>query len=133
MPDGSIGVDAAVVLLIELRADRVAMKDPIVWRARENAQSGILRAVGVLHAKVAIEGAVMAGEEANALPASLPREGAQCADFRLCHEHETRPLHDVGCDRVVAVSPHAAHHARLVRRPRPQTSGDQRSACRVRR
>jgi len=75
----------------------------------------------------------MAGEEANALPAALPREGAQCADFRLCHEHETRPLHDVGCDRVVAVSSHAAHHARLVRRPRPQTSGDQRSACRVRR
>src|SRR5260370_33236179 len=84
IPDGSIGVDAAVVLLIELRADRVAMKDPlVVWRARENAQSGILRTVGVLHAKVAIEGAVMAGEEANALPAALPREVAQGAAFRL--------------------------------------------------
>ena len=42
------------------------------WQDHQNAQSGILRAVGVLHAKVAIEGAVMAGEEANALPAALP-------------------------------------------------------------
>src|SRR5260370_12194845 len=92
--DGSIGVDAAVVLLIELRADRVAMKDPIVWCARENAQSGILRAVGVLHAKVAIEGAVMAGKEANALPPPLPPQVAQCPDFRLSPEYDTLPLPD---------------------------------------
>lgn len=74
----------------------------------------MLRAVRGLHAKVVIEGIVVAGEEADAVPAALPCPAPQLIDLCLRNECETRLLHDMGRDRVVAVGPHAAHHAGLI-------------------
>src|ERR1700680_2501758 len=60
-----------------------------------------------------VEGAVVAGEEADAIPPTLPRKAAYFANLRFHDEDEARSLHNVGCNGAVAVCPHAAHDARL--------------------
>src|SRR5205085_3878097 len=97
-PDGGIGVDAPAVVLVKLRADRIAVVDGAVRRAGEDAQAGLLPAARVLHIEVAVERAVVAGEESDAVPPPPPREAAQPTDLRLRDEYEARPLHDVRRD-----------------------------------
>ena len=42
VPDGRIGINAAIVVIVKLRANGVAVIDRAVRRAREDAQAGIL-------------------------------------------------------------------------------------------
>src|SRR5260221_13317200 len=111
VPDGRIGVNAPVIVLINLCADSVAVIDRAVRRAREDAQARILCAVCVLHAKVAIEGVVVAGEQADVVPASLSREAAQFADLRLSHEREIRLSHYMELYRPASIGTHATPHS----------------------
>ncbi len=54
IPDGGIGVNATIIVFVKLCADGVAVIDCTVRRARDDAQTRVLRAVRALHAKVAI-------------------------------------------------------------------------------
>jgi len=101
-------------VLVKICADGVAVIDRAVRCAREDAQTGELRAVRVLHTEVAIEGIVVAGEEADAISTPLPGPASQFIDLRLRDKHETRSLQNMGRDRVVAISPHTAHNAGLI-------------------
>ena len=65
-------------------------------------------------------------QQPDAIPATLPRPRSQGADLLLGHNHETGALPDVGCDRAVAIGPHAAHHTRsLIRRGEHQMIDDE--------
>src|SRR5262249_22000992 len=78
-PDGAVRIDATPVTLIETRlvlrelvGDGVTMVDSARIIAGKDAQTGVLRSVRVLRAEVPVEGVVVAGEEADAIPASPP-------------------------------------------------------------
>ena len=81
--------------------------------AGENRNGGVLTSFAVFAAEVVFEGAVSGAEEAQLVPASRARVGAQSGEIGGGDDGEVEILSEVMSDAIGAVEPGGAHGARL--------------------